>query len=263
MILTEWGIPELTEEMGLLLEAIQPNDAILMWPVTVLGQKEADGYDLHITLIWGKWDQSKEELKEAVSKVLSKKDLKLPSFSSWAPDIFKGQEKSFHVLKIQELKADVDALRKELAPIFNAPLRADYIPHVSVSKSLHDEIVSKKLTPKEAGLKIGDLELRLGQEIIELNSLTEARYPLPAAQKMVLIDMVKNDRRWREWPGGFFVPEDETRARGQERLFTTYVLWHVIRSLLSKGLVFLKRENNIRFFEITEKGVQEISTFTK
>lgn len=259
-MIDEWGIPvTLFEEMGILLESASKDDAILMWPVTILGQREADGYDLHVTLNWGKWTGSEEELRASVSKSLEGQRLNLPSFSEWGTAEFQGREKKFKVLTLPQLKSFVVSLRKSVSGVFQDRFGDGYTPHISVSEELWQHIDSNKLTPKETQLKVGDLELRLGDKILDtygatVESLEEARV-VPASQKMVLIDMAKNDRRWREWPGGFYAPEGELRARDQERLFSNYVIWHVMRSLLRKGLITQKVEKGISFFSITQDGM--------
>lgn len=85
----------------------------------------------------------------------------------------------------------------------------------------------------------------------------EEGFVLPAAQKMVLRDMLQNKRRWRDWPGGFYVPEGETRAK-EERLFSTYVLWHVIRSLLRKNLITQRLEKGVNYFSVTPEGARAL-----
>ena len=85
----------------------------------------------------------------------------------------------------------------------------------------------------------------------------EEAFVLPAAQKMVLRDMLQNKRRWREWPGGFYVPEGEVRSK-EERLFSTYVLWHVMRSLLRKGLITQKPDKGINYFSVTPEGARAL-----
>lgn len=255
----EWGIPvTLFEEMGILLESAAKDDAILMWPVTILGQREADGYDLHVTLNWSKWNGSEEELRASVEKSLEGMDLTLPSFSEWGTAEFQGREKKFKVLTLPQLKSFVVGLRKAVNTVFQDRFGDAYTPHISVSENLWQHISDNKLTPREAKTKVGNLELRLGDKILEtygstVESLEEARV-VPASQKMVLIDMATNDRAWREWPGGFYAPDGETRARGQERLFSSYVIWHVMRSLLRKGFIDQKVVKGISYFSITPKG---------
>jgi hypothetical protein len=259
----DWGIPStLLEDMGVLLEGVQPDDAILMWPVTVLGQRESDGVDLHVTLNWGRWDGTEEELRAAVVDVLTGESLKIPRFTQWVPAIFQGKEKKFLVMQLPEVQAFVVKLRKKVADVFQDRFGDGYMPHISVSQSLYDHINNNKITPREAEVKVGDLELRLGDKILDTLSesvIAEGRYSLPASQKMVLRDMASNSRRWRDWPGGFYVPEGEERSRDQERLFSTYVLWPVMRSLLAKGMIEQTAKKGIRYFSITAKGEEEMA----
>jgi len=257
----DWGIPTtLFEDMGLLLEGVSPNDAILMWPVKVLGQRESDGVDLHVTLNWGKWDGTKDDLRASLADLLEGEDLKLPRFSHWVPAVFNGREKKFSVLQLPELQKFVVSLRQKISPVFQDNFGSNYMPHISMSDSLYDHINQHKITPREANIEVGGLELRLGNEILDTlsESIVEGRYPLPASQKMVLSDMIENDREWRDWPGGFYVPVGEERARDQERLFSVYVLWHVMRSLIRKGMVIERKAGNIKYYSITPKGEQEM-----
>lgn len=253
----DWGIPvTLNEEMGCLLEAVSPDDAILMWPVTIMGERDADGTDIHITLNWGKWTGTEDELRAALAGLLEGVDTKLPMFSQWVPDEFKGREKTFKVLTVPQLKNFVGDLRRKVSEVFPDSFGSGYMPHISISEKLWKTIKDNKLTPQEARISVGDLELRLGTKTLSL--LEEGRYPLPKAQRMVLTDMAKNNRRWREWPGGFYVPEGEERARDEERLFSVYVLWHVMRSLLRKGFVDSKTAKGVTYFSITDKGAREV-----
>ena len=252
----DWGIPiTLNEEMGHLLEAVSPDDAILMWPITIMGERDAEGTDIHITLNWGKWAGTEEELREALAGLLEGKNTKLPMFTQWVPDEFKGREKSFKVLTVPQIKEFVAGLRRDVDSVFPDHFGSNYMPHVTVSEKLWKAIRDNKLTPQEARVFVGPLELRLGLKKIVLE---EGRYPLPQAQKMVLNDMAVNKRRWREWPGGFYVPEGEERARGQERLFSSYVLWGVFRSLLRKGLIVSKVEKGVTYYAITPDGLDQV-----
>lgn len=252
--INEWGIPlTLNDEMGLLLEAVSPDDAILMWPVEIMGvTHQDDGTEIHITLNWGKWNGTPDELRATLSGLLVGQKTQLPPFSAWSATEFQGRDQVFKVLQIPGLKDFVIQLRKLVSSVFPDNFGPSYMPHITVPTSVWQTVSENKLTPREAKVKVGKLELRLGNKVLE--QLEEARFILPKSQKMVLKDMLENKRRWKAFPGGFYAPEDEERSRVQERLFSAYVLYPVIRSLLRKGLIGQKIENNMTFFYPTPEG---------
>ncbi len=256
-----------------LFEAVGANDAILMWPVKLLDQtKDSEGTRLHVTLNWGQWTGDEDALRVAAYQLLVGHDTTLPRITEWKLDTFKGQQgKTFHVLKIDALSGFVVKLRKAIRSVFPDNFGDAYTPHITVDESTWQQISDQKITPSEAALEVGPLELRRGNKVIEVFEgvvtesnffddllLTEAKV-IPNSQKMVLRDMLENERSWLRWPGGFYAPEDEVRQKGTERLFSVYVAFGPIRGLLNKGLIFQSKDNKGRTsFEPTPDGARAL-----
>lgn len=264
---------ESIEESGsYLFEAVGANDAILMWPVKLLDQtKDSEGTRLHVTLNWGVWTGDEDALRVAVHQLLVGTETTLPRIAEWNPDVFKGKEKTFHVLKIPSLQKFVANLRKALRSVFPDAYGDAYSPHISIDEKTWNQVVDQKITPSEAALEVGPLELRRGNKVLEVfegvvsestlfeDLLDEAKLVIPNSQKMVLRDMLENERNWLKWPGGFYAPEDEVRQKGTERLFSVYVAFGPIRGLLNKGLIFQSKDQKGRIaFEPTPDGARAL-----
>jgi 8-oxo-dGTP pyrophosphatase MutT (NUDIX family) len=163
-----------SERMACLLEAVDPDDAIVHYPVTIGGEHETkEGVPYHITLRWGKWKGTKEELVEAVEKALEGLDTHRPKISTWRPDVFKGKDKTFHVLLVP-VEGHMLKLRDALEPVFGKDPFPEYKPHISVDEELWNEIQKKKLSPGDLMVDVLPLEVRMGNAQLEV--LGEAIY---------------------------------------------------------------------------------------
>lgn len=174
--LDQWGLPlwgePLTEsvrhKMGMILEAVDPNDAIVHYPVELAGKTHTKaGVPYHITLRWGKWDGSREELVQKVQDALHGLDLSRPRVTQWAPEIFRGRDgdKVFHVLVFQSTAA-MKKVRDALSAVFGEDPFPDYKPHITVDEDLWQEISKKFLLPADVGLKILPMEVALGNQTL-------------------------------------------------------------------------------------------------
>lgn len=150
----------------LLAEDIDPQSKILLWPVSVLGERErSDGYPYHITLKYfgeGQIPQNK------VTQRMDSLDVRPPSGFSLEPFIFgAGTPKEAHVLllkgvsdRYQKLREAFDDIRPDDFP--------EYKPHITVTQDLWERVKEEKLSPADLRIKIFPLEYRIGDNPVHV-----------------------------------------------------------------------------------------------
>lgn len=156
-------------EPEFLIEAVQADDAIVMFPVSINGKHtRKDGTPMHITLRWGKWKSSGDELADAVTRALEGKAVNPPRVTHWQPDVFKSQagDQKFHVL-ILDRDARIKELRDALEPVFGQDKFKDYKMHITVDEDFWNQVQEKFVLPADVRLEVGALELRLGNRTLK------------------------------------------------------------------------------------------------
>lgn len=178
MELDHWGIPlrwsePLTESeargLYLLLEAVDPNDAIVHYPVTINGETHTqENVPYHITMRWGKWNAPKEELVAKVQSALEGLDLSRPRIESLRPEILRGKDgdKEFRVLIIP-VTPQLQAVHDALESVFGPDSFPVYKPHITVDDDLWEAIKKQKLLPGDLGVEVQPLEVAMGNAPLE------------------------------------------------------------------------------------------------
>ncbi len=155
--------------MGMLLEGIDPNDAIVHFPVKIAGKThDPEGKPYHITVRWGKWDGTKQELIQKVREAIKGLSTKRPKITEWRPEIFHGKngDKQFHVLRIS-IDTHVRELYDALSAVFGPSDFPHYKAHVTVERELWDRINDKMLLPGDIGVQVLPLEVAMGNATLE------------------------------------------------------------------------------------------------
>ena len=188
------------------------NSHILMYPVHINGKHHDEDPSIppyHVTLKWMGVNKPVEHDK--VSELVNKHKLHPPKITKLEPKTWASPRGDIHVLALHGDHDNLHAAHGELSE-GNKSLHP-YVPHITVSKELHDRVKNEGLTPDQLGIHIGPLEYHVGdQKIKEFHPAPEADagFVKPLAKWEDLDKSVngdwKEDKKYRfkhhEYPGG-------------------------------------------------------------
>lgn len=160
---------EVLERKRVLVEGVDPDDAILQFPVSIMGKdKKSDGVPYHLTIRWGK-NNDPEKLVQDVTDALKGLDLSPPQVSHLSPQIFHGKDasKTFYVLVSPHVPQSVLDIKHAVDPIFGDDPFDVYKLHVTVDQDLWDKVKKEYLSPGDLRLHVGPLELLRGNKVLK------------------------------------------------------------------------------------------------
>jgi hypothetical protein len=140
---------------------------ILMFPVSINGQHKDEHEnipDYHITLKW--MGNNPHKTPEEIQNIVQKHGLMPPQSFDLHPHIFNTPNGPAHVLL---LNGNLDSLHhaKREIDVGNPDRYPSYLPHITVSKKIHDAVKEHGLTAKDLNIQVHPLEYRVGEQTIK------------------------------------------------------------------------------------------------
>ena len=142
------------------------NSHILMFPVKIKGEHKSEDPeipDYHVTLKWLGTDKNVEHSK--VQDIVKKHKLHPPKITHVEPITWKSPRGDIHVLALHGDHDNLHAAHQELSD-GNESIHP-YVPHITVSKELHDQVKSGAIRPSDLGIECGALEYKIGPQHIK------------------------------------------------------------------------------------------------
>ena len=169
------------------------NSHILMFPVKIKGEHKSEDPeipDYHVTLKWLGTDKPVEHSK--IQDIVKKHKLNPPKITHVEPITWKSPRGDIHVLALHGDHDNLHAAHQELSD-GNKSIHP-YVPHITVSKELHDKVKSGVIKPADLGIECGPLEYKIGPQRIK--SFTPAPEAEEHFTKSVNGDF-KDDKKYR------------------------------------------------------------------
>jgi hypothetical protein len=140
------------------------NSHILFFPAKIKGKtKDAETHGYHVTLKWMGVDKPVEH--DEVQKLVDKHMLHPPKPKKLVPVTWKSPRGDLHVLALQGDHDNLHGAHEDLSKE-NKSIHP-YVPHITVSKEIHDSIPAEGVTPEELGLEFGPLQYHIGHQHIK------------------------------------------------------------------------------------------------
>jgi hypothetical protein len=164
-------LPEKVKKKDYSLEKVSradvANSHILMFPVSINGQHRDEHEDLpdyHVTLKW--MGDTPHKTVDEIENIVNKHGLSAPKSFSVRPHVFNTPNGPAHVLllggnleTLHNAKKEIDEGKPDRYP--------EYLPHITVSKKIHDAIKNGTMSAEDLNIRVHPLEYRIGDQIVK------------------------------------------------------------------------------------------------
>lgn len=164
-------LPEKVKKKDYSLEKVSRADVasshILMFPVSINGQRRDDHEDLpdyHVTLKW--MGETPHKTVDEIENIVNKHGLSAPKSFNIRPHVFNTPNGPAHVLllggnleTLHNAKKEIDEGKPDRYP--------EYLPHITVSKKIHDAIKNGTMSAEDLNIRVHPLEYRIGDQIVK------------------------------------------------------------------------------------------------
>lgn len=140
---------------------------ILMFPVTINGMKSDPHEDLpdyHVTLKW--MGENPHKSPEEIQNIVDKHGLTPPENFELHPHIFHTPNGPAHVLLLKGNLGTLHNAKKDIDK-GNPDRYPSYMPHITISKKMHDDIMSGAVNLKDLNIQVHPLEYRIGEHVVQ------------------------------------------------------------------------------------------------
>lgn len=169
---------------------------ILMFPVSINGKnkdEEGSGVDYHTTLkvIGSKPAHSHEQIQDVVNRY----NLEPPKDVEIEPHILNSHKGPVHTLRIKNASKSWAHAHHDLSEE-NPSMYKQFVPHITVSKELHDKVKEENLTAKDIGLKFHPLQYRVGADTVkEFTPIPKATESFTKPTKLAASEVAMSDSK--------------------------------------------------------------------